>query len=93
MLEEFERLNLAINAAEELVKRYPAEIRARTVMAGILALLGNLDQAVEMLPAQRPRTQSEWVSHHIGCMIKLKRGNLEEALTGLEWGVQSVPFL
>ena len=45
-----------------------------------------------MLPTQEPRTRSEWVAHHIGCMIELRRGNIIEALTRLEWGVQSVPF-
>lgn len=92
LLKEFERLDLAFDAAEELVKRYPSELRAKNVVAGILALRGKFDEAVEMLPVQKPRTQSEWVAHHIGCMIELRRGNLDAALTGLEWGVQSVPF-
>ena len=92
LLKEFERLDLAFGAAEELAKRYPAELQSTNVMAGILALQGNFEEAARMLPTQEPRTRSEWVAHHIGCMIELRRGNIIEALTRLEWGVQSVPF-
>ena len=92
LLKEFERTDLAFDAARDVVTRFPSDLRAKAAMAAILALQGKFEQAKDMLPTQKPRTRSEWVAHHVGCMVELRRGNLETALGELRYGVEAVPF-
>ncbi len=92
LLKEFERTDLAFDAAKDLVTRYPSDVRTKAAMAAILAMQGKCEQAKDMLPTRKPRTRSEWVAHHVGCMVELKRGNLETALEELRYGVELVPF-
>lgn len=92
LLKEFERTDLAFDAARDLVARYPNDLRTKAAMAAILAMQGKFEEAKDMLPTRKPRTRNEWVAHHVGCMVELKRGNLETALEELRYGVEVVPF-
>ena len=92
LLKEFERIDLAFNAARDLVDRHPSDLRGKASMAAIMALQGKFEQAIHILPTKKPRTRTEWIAHHIGCMVELKRGNVETALRELRFGVECVPF-
>ena len=92
LLKEFERLDLAFKAVEDIVERHPDARYAQHAKASILALQGRYDEALALLPTGRPRTFEDWKGHHIGCMIRLRRGDLDGAMEQLQFGLTQIPF-
>lgn len=92
LLKEFERTDLALDAVQDLVTRFPSDLRSKAAMAAILTMQGKFEQARDLIPTRKPRTRSEWVAHHVGCMLELRYGNFEDALTSLRYGAEFVPF-
>ena len=92
LLKEFERLDLALEAVEYIIERHPDELYAQYAKASILTLQGHYDEALQLLPTGKPRTFEEWTGHHIGCMIRLRRGDLDGAIEKLQFGLTQNPF-
>ena len=92
LLKEFERLEPALKAVENIIERHPDARYAQHAKASILALQGHYDEAMQLLPTGGPRTMEEWTGHHIGCMIRLRRGDLDGAIEELKFGLTKNPF-
>lgn len=92
LLKEFEQLGSALEAVENMIERHPDARYAPHLKASILALQGHYDEAMQLLPTGRPRTIEEWRGHHISCMIRLRRGDLDGAIEELQLGLTQNPF-
>ena len=75
-MRELGRTGEALAAYEDTIARFPDNVFGRIGRASILADLGRFEEAREALGAiaDEPRTQSDWVAHHIICTINLRRG-------------------
>lgn len=92
IFKELEKLDLALAAARDMRERFPDAANVRHTLASILSLLGHYEEADELLPNTAPRTLEDWRAYHIGCMIRLRRGEVEGAIEQLNRGLNSNPF-
>lgn len=93
LLKELERLDLAADAVRDISVRHPDSKYVRNARASILALQGRYDEALALLNAHGIlRTMEDWNGHHVKCMIWLRKGELDEALAELRFGLANTPF-
>ena len=87
LLKELGRYDLAIEAFERVEKLRPEFAPAKFHKASVLAILGQYEEALALLPEEAPRTRSEWIAEHVKGMIYLRLGKLEKALDVFARGV------
>ena len=76
----------------EILKRWPHWETARNGKAAVLVIKGQFDQALALIPSERPSTQSDWIAWHIRGMIFLRRNQIKEAVAFFEDGRQTTPL-
>lgn len=61
-------------------------------MAAIYTALGQYANALQLLPASRPQTKSDWVAYHVRGMALIKAGKMDEASQHFEGILEKIPF-
>ena len=92
LLKRLGKYSDAIDAYDEILKRWPHWETARNGKAAVLVIKGQFDQALALIPSERPSTQSDWIAWHIRGMIFLRRNQIKEAVAFFEDGRQTTPF-
>ena len=85
-------LNLAHEAYDTVIDRFPRVASARNGKACIFMVQGDYARAVRLLSSNLPATYGEWVSYHIRGIGYMRSGKLQRAARMFEWGVSEIPW-
>lgn len=89
LLKRLDRTGEAVSAYEAVLATVPDHVRARTALAALFAVRGDLTRAQTLLPTVQPVTEDEWMAFHVSGMVLYRAGRNSEALARFERGLKS----
>lgn len=81
-----------LDAYDKTIQKFPKYPRAKVSKAAVHIAIGDLANAMDLLPHGEPQTETDWVAYHLKGMIKLKSGDFEVAKDIFSNGMMACPF-
>ena len=87
------RFEQALTIYEETMNRFPDDVVARSGLASLFMFMDRFEEVRSLLSEKSPISRSDWINCHILAMTCLKLGDLDEAITRLEYGWKNARWI
>jgi len=91
LLRELGHTEDALKAFDAILSLRPYYRRAQYAKASVYAMRGEFASALDLLPANEPKSRSDWIAHHIRGVILLKQRAYEAAIAHFRHGLLNNP--
>lgn len=86
------RLNDALSAFDEVIAQHPEHVMAKHGRVTVLVASRRYEEALVHLGMKEPVTLQDWIGYHILGMIRLRTGQMVEAIRIFDDGVRNNPW-